>query len=126
MCPRPYGVLALVACSPGASWAPGDESPRATAGREILSAAWISEPDQGNSWFGTSVSSAGDVNNDGFADLVVGAPGWTNGQAAEGAAFLYLGTPSGPREAPVWEAESDDAGALVSEDSWNSAGTSMS
>lgn len=45
--------------------------------------------------FGTSVASAGDVNGDGYGDVAIGAGGWTNGQAAEGAAFIVLGGPTG-------------------------------
>jgi hypothetical protein len=43
--------------------------------------------------FGTSVASAGDVNGDGFADVVIGARGET-GQP-DGAALVYLGGPNG-------------------------------
>lgn len=41
--------------------------------------------------FGSSVAGVGDVNGDGFADIVIGSPFYANGQANEGAAFLYLG-----------------------------------
>ncbi len=40
---------------------------------------------------GSSLAGAGDVNGDGFADIVVGAPFYANGATNEGAAFLYLG-----------------------------------
>lgn len=39
--------------------------------------------------FGTSVACAGDVNNDGFSDILVGAP--LSGQNAEGKVYLYFG-----------------------------------
>lgn len=42
---------------------------------------------------GSSVSSAGDFNGDGYADVIVGAFEYSSGQASEGAAFLYLGGP---------------------------------
>lgn len=47
--------------------------------------------------FDISVSPAGDVNGDGYADVIVGTTdGWTgdNTSAFEGAAHLYLGSPS--------------------------------
>lgn len=47
-----------------------------------------------NGYFGR-VSSAGDVNGDGYSDLVVGSPGYTNGEGNEGAFFLFLGSSTG-------------------------------
>ncbi|HWV33243.1 MAG TPA: FG-GAP-like repeat-containing protein, partial [Dyadobacter sp.] len=44
---------------------------------------------------GYSVNTAGDVNGDGYSDVVVGAPFYDNGQTDEGAAFVYYGSPSG-------------------------------
>ncbi|MGE5846495.1 MAG: FG-GAP-like repeat-containing protein, partial [Ignavibacteria bacterium] len=42
-------------------------------------------------YFGFSVSSAGDVNNDGFSDLIVGAHFNSRGAEFSGSAYLYLG-----------------------------------
>ena len=33
----------------------------------------------------------GDVNGDGYADVLVGVPNYDNGQTDEGAAFIYFG-----------------------------------
>ncbi len=44
---------------------------------------------------GSHVASAGDVNADGFADLLIGAPGYDSGQANEGSVFLFLGGEGG-------------------------------
>jgi len=55
-------------------------------------------------------AAAGDVNGDGFGDLMVGAPYHDNGQLDEGAAFLYVGSPTGLSATPVWSAEADQAG----------------
>ena len=41
------------------------------------------------------VSAAGDVNGDGFADVLVGAVNYDNGHVDEGAAFVYFGTARG-------------------------------
>jgi hypothetical protein len=49
--------------------------------------------------FGLSVASAGDVNGDGFADLIVGAP--NADQYAPGAAYVYLGGPGGLSTTPT-------------------------
>ena len=50
---------------------------------------------QGASNFGTSVSSAGDLNGDGFSDIIIGAPDYDNGGANRGAAFIYYGSSTG-------------------------------
>jgi hypothetical protein len=54
--------------------------------------------------FGVSVASAGDVNGDGFADVIVGASGVNNmpttGQSV-GAAYVYLGGPGGLSTTPT-------------------------
>ncbi len=42
-----------------------------------------------------SVAGAGDVNGDGYADVIVGAPDYDGGEPSEGAAFVFLGSASG-------------------------------
>jgi hypothetical protein len=59
-------------------------------------------PDGVDARFGSSVASAGDVNGDGYADVIVGADGATNaqGEFAAGRAHLYFGGPSGLSMSP--------------------------
>ena len=44
---------------------------------------------------GLSVAGAGDVNGDGYADVIVGARTYDAGETNEGAAFVFLGSASG-------------------------------
>jgi hypothetical protein len=53
------------------------------------------ESNQVNADLGTSVAGAGDVNGDGYADVIVGAPDFDSGEENEGAAFVFLGSASG-------------------------------
>ena len=75
------------------------------------SAAWVAEGDQVRAHFGYSVATAGDMNGDGFGDVVVGAPGYDNGQTHGGRAFLYLGSAAGLSTNAAWTAEGDRDGA---------------
>ncbi len=59
---------------------------------------WIFESDQVGARFGESVASAGDVDGDGYDDLIIGAPYLDHSESMPnfGGAFLYLGSPPGP------------------------------
>ncbi|MFO0981824.1 MAG: integrin alpha, partial [Planctomycetota bacterium] len=83
-----------------------------SAGGPPLTASWTAESDQASAQLGISVATAGDVNGDGFADVLVGAPTYDNGQTDEGRAFLYLGSLSGLSASPSWTSEADVAGAF--------------
>jgi hypothetical protein len=69
------------------------------------SPAWTAEGNRVNGAYGGSVATAGDVNGDGYADVVVSAAGHGTGQAWEGRAYLYHGSPSGLSQVPAWTAE---------------------
>jgi FG-GAP repeat protein len=73
---------------------------------------WMVEGPQAAAWFGRTVGGPGDVNGDGYEDVVVGAPHWDNGQNDEGRAYLYLGSPTGLETTEAWVTESDQQGAL--------------
>jgi hypothetical protein len=74
-------------------------------------AAWTAESNQAFALFGASVATAGDVNGDGYSDVIVGAYQYDNGQTDEGRAFVYLGSAAGLATTPAWTAESDQASA---------------
>lgn len=75
------------------------------------SSAFTVVGDQASTWFGASVACAGDVNGDGFSDVVVGARSYDNGQSDEGRAFVYYGSTTGAELPAAWIAESDQADA---------------
>jgi len=55
-----------------------------------------------SSCLGISVSGAGDVNNDGYDDLLVGAPDYLTDNSGEGKAYLFHGSSSGLGDSPDW------------------------
>ncbi len=73
--------------------------------------AWTAWGNQADAAFGVSVSGGGDVNGDGYADVIVGASNYTNGEPGEGRVFVYYGSASGPGSTP-WTAESNVGSAL--------------
>ena len=75
------------------------------------SAAWTAEANQTLAFLGYSVAGAGDVNNDGYDDVIVGAFWYDKGQTNEGRAYVYFGSATGLTATPSWTAESDIAGA---------------
>ncbi len=80
------------------------------------SPSWTAESNQDSAQFGQSVASAGDVNGDGYSDVIIGAPKYSNGQSEEGAVFVYYGSAGGlgasgtPTNAD-WMAESNQVTA---------------
>ncbi len=61
------------------------------SGLPIEPTASLSSPD-GTAWFGCSAGPAGDVDGDGYPDVIVGAPGEATGV---GSAYLYAGSADG-------------------------------
>jgi hypothetical protein len=69
--------------------------------------AWTGEGAQTGARFAYSVGTAGDVNGDGYDDLIVGAAEYDAGETNEGRAYVFLGSAAGLAATPVWSAESD-------------------
>jgi hypothetical protein len=68
-----------------------------SAGVGTAPSVMLEAPDGGSGNFGWSVASAGDVDGDGFADLIVGAH---RAVGDEGRAYVYRGSAAGPEVAP--------------------------
>ncbi len=84
----------------------------------LVASAWSATGATGE-LFTWSVASAGDVDGDGFEDLLVGAPFAGPGFSADGEASLYAGSPNGPSAAPAWSVVSTEPGATLG---WSLAG----
>jgi hypothetical protein len=56
---------------------------------------------------GYDVAAAGDVNNDGYDDIIAGAYRYNNGEVDEGAAFIFHGTSSGINTTPAIVLDND-------------------
>ena len=83
------------------------------------------ESNQEAAFFGTSVAGAGDVNGDGFADVIVGANSYTAAdETDEGAAFVFLGGNGDGREVLARQRRGDGSGIAVQP--WGSAASSTS
>ena len=72
------------------------------------------DADQADAWFGYSVASAGDVNGDGYSDVIIGAPAYNDGaNTDEGLAFVYHGSAAGLSATP--NSTPDDADQFSAE-----------
>ena len=68
-----------------------------------------------SAFFGQVVSTAGDVNGDGYSDVLITQPFYVNGQVEEGRALVYHGSASGLALTPNWDVESNQANARFGE-----------
>ncbi len=70
-------------------------------------AAWTASGEASNNWFGYSLATAGDVNGDGYADVLIGARGYGG---FSGKAYLYLGGPAGLTSTAAWTVSGEGGG----------------
>lgn len=63
---------------------------------------------------GHAIAPAGDMNADGYADFVVGAPYYSGGHSAEGRLYFFLGSASGPVFHLTAEINEEDANLGIS------------
>lgn len=84
-------LMVLASASPDLAWSQVPLPDSVLESNQVWSGSFDS------AMFGSSVADAGDVNGDGFSDIVVGAYGWDapGGFFDEGAAFVFLGGPNG-------------------------------
>jgi uncharacterized repeat protein (TIGR01451 family) len=87
-----------------------------------LTPDWWVESNQVYVELGLSASTAGDVNGDGYADILIIARRYDNGENDEGQAYLYHGSSAGVSSAPAWIIESDQADALLGNSASGTAG----
>jgi len=61
---------------------------------------WYAEGGKAETGFGFATGAAGDVDQDGFADVIIGAPGFkTDEKTPHGRAFVYFGSEN-PESSP--------------------------
>ncbi len=82
------GVPDIISGAPGTGMAPGNAYVYSGATGRVLTRLTGVSPGDG---FGSAVSGAGDVNGDGYADLLVGAPGSGTPGSAPGRAYVISG-----------------------------------
>lgn len=92
---------------------------RGSAAGLLTTPSWVRYGDAHGAEFGYDISSAGDVNGDGFSDVVIGAYQYSNGEASEGRSYVYQGSLAGLGATPVWTVESDFPGSY-----WGSSAAS--
>lgn len=70
-----------------------------STGLPLMPSVTLTSPDGLTTRFGSSVANAGDLNGDGYSDLIVGAPAWSS---SLGRAYVYHGGPTGLPTTPTF------------------------
>jgi hypothetical protein len=81
--------------------------------QEFIEPDWFVEGDQDGHQFANDIDCAGDVNGDGYADIIIGWWLYMSGYNDQGAALVYHGGPSGPDSEPDWKFEGPDRDSYV-------------
>ncbi|MFN3940173.1 MAG: FG-GAP-like repeat-containing protein, partial [Chitinophagales bacterium] len=76
-------------------------------------ASWSSQGNNIMAQYGYHIAGAGDVNGDGFSDVVIGAKYWTEDFEAEGATFLFFGSESGLETDYCWKQKGGQANGYL-------------
>lgn len=78
-----------------------------SVGGPATAASWLAEDAVSGTILGRALAMAGDVDGDGFGDVLAGRPGFEEGQELEGGAALFMGSASGMASDPAWRGSSD-------------------
>jgi hypothetical protein len=90
----------------------GLASRAAAAGFDETHRIWTVHGAPPGAAFGAAVARAGDVNGDGFPDVIVGAPLYDGAAGSHsGKAFVYYGAASGLASTPGWQVEGEEEGS---------------
>jgi len=117
---RNFSLLVVLALL-GASCATDSESPvvDGTSAHEAFFSpyvGWTAASGQPSASLGMALAGGGDVNDDGFEDVVLGIPGFDDGQESEGTAFLYLGNGTAFEPTHAWQFTNNEAYSFVGGD----------
>lgn len=75
--------------------------------------SWSITGGQAGATLGLAIAPAGDIDGDGYADLLVAAPNWDGDATDAGRVELYMGSPSGLELVPAWSFTGTYAGELL-------------
>jgi hypothetical protein len=81
--------------------------------QEFIEPDWFVEGNQVEGLFADKVDGAGDVNGDGYADIIIGWWLYSGERWDQGTALVYYGGPSGPALTPDWRFDDPDLYSLV-------------